>query len=189
MPSSTRNLLRSQGAALAIAITIGTPACGGAQVGDRPPVVQPNLETRPGDRIAFDFLTIDDKPLSSTTIEGRVTVIGFITTYDIASQAQARFLSALAKHHTPRINVALLVLEPAQNRPLVEAFASALKLNIPVAIADSATIAGEGPFAGLHEVPSVVILDRHGAEAIRNVGLLEERDLETAVKKVEDASK
>ena len=45
-------------------------------------------------------------------------LIGFVATYDVASSAQARFLSGLLHHHTPRINTALLVLEPEDNRPL-----------------------------------------------------------------------
>jgi hypothetical protein len=112
-------------------------------------------------------------------------VIGFVTTYDVASQAEARFLAGLLRDHKPRLNVALLVLEPPENRPLVEAFAATLKLPYPVALAGAATIAGEGPFAGLHHVPSVVILDREGREALRQLGFTTQNALEELVRAVE----
>ena len=54
-------------------------------------------------------------------------------------------------------------------------------------IADAATIVGEGPFAGLHHVPSVVILDKEGREAWRHVGFVDQARLEAAVKAVEQS--
>jgi hypothetical protein len=112
-------------------------------------------------------------------------VIGFITTYDVPSQAEVRFVMNLARHHVPRLNVAFLVLEARENRPLVEAFVTALGIQDPVAIADADTIAGQGPFARLHHVPSVIILDRQGREAWRHIGLVQEGELEQAVRGVE----
>jgi hypothetical protein len=38
-------------------------------------------------------------------------------------------------------------------------------------------------------VPSVVVLDRRGAEAFRNLGLIAEHDLERAVREVEARDK
>jgi len=134
-----------------------------------------------GAPVQFQFVTLEGKPLDTRTLAGRVSVIGFVTTYDLPSQAQARFLTGLQHRHKPRVNVALLVLEPPENRPLVEAFARTLNLAYPVALADAATIAGQGPFAGLHHVPSIVILDREGREAWRHVGLAEEEVIEDAL--------
>lgn len=116
---------------------------------------------------------------------GRITVIGFITTYDVMSQAQVRFLDRLSREHVPRLNVAVLVLELPENRPMVEAFVSALELPFPVAMADAATIRGEGPFRGLHHVPAITILDREGRERLRHLGPLDRAGLEEAVVKVE----
>jgi hypothetical protein len=117
-----------------------------------------------------------------------VSVIVFLATYDVHSQAEARVAAQLERHHTPRLNVAALVLEADDNRPLVEAFVASLGLSYPVALADAATIAGEGPFAGLHHVPSVVVLDRAGQEAWQHVGFVNEATLEAAVRRVETAS-
>src|SRR5262249_1304213 len=110
-----------------------------------------------GAPVQFSFVTLEGKTLDTRSLVGRLSVIGFATTHDLPSQAQARFLTGLMRRHTPRLNVALLVLEPPENQPLVEAFARTLGLPYPVALADQATIAGQGPFAGLHHVPSVVV--------------------------------
>ena len=152
-----------------------------------PPETPPPVASAPpsGPPIRFAFETIDGKQLTTESLAGRISVIGFVASYDIASQAQVRFLTGLLKRHVPRINVAILVLEPPQNLPMVEAFVGALRLPYPAALADAATIAGQGPFAGLHHVPSVVILDREGHERWRHVGLIEENEMEAAVRDVE----
>jgi hypothetical protein len=128
---------------------------------------------------------VDGRPITSEAFLNRVTVIGFFTTYDVPSQVEARFLASLERHHTPRLNVAALMLEAPENKPLVEAFAASLGLGYPIGLGDAATIAGEGPFAGLHHVPSVVILDRQGREAFAHAGLLDEAALDAAVRAVE----
>ncbi|WP_437285598.1 TlpA family protein disulfide reductase [Sorangium sp. So ce406] len=133
----------------------------------------------------FSYETLDGRALSTASLAGRFSVIGFVATYDVASQAEARFLAGLFRDHTPRINAALLVLEASENRPLVEAFVAALKLPYPVALADAPTIAGEGSFAGLHHVPSVVILDPEGREAFRHVGLITQEALEEVLRRLE----
>lgn len=137
--------------------------------------------------LQFSFPEVTGGELSSEKLRGRITVIGLITTYDLPSQAQVRHLSRLAREHVPRLNVALLVLEPPENRELVALFAGSLSPKLPVGMADAATTRGEGPFAGLHHVPSVVILDRDGRERFRYLGLLEQDKLDAAVVDVEKA--
>jgi hypothetical protein len=138
--------------------------------------------------VLFTYETIDGRALSTESLANRISVIAFLATYDVHSQAEARLLASLRRHHSPRLNVAALVLEPPENRPLVEAFASSLGLDYPIALADAATIAGEGPFANLHHVPSVVVLDRAGHEVWRHVGFVSEAGLEAAVREVEARS-
>lgn len=157
-------------------------ACSGATP---PAAARPAAAATRGAALRFAYEGIDGRPITSEALANRVSVIGLLTTYDVYSQVEARFLAALLQHHTPRLNVAVLMLEAPENRPLVEAFTRSLGLPYPVALADAATIAGEGPFAGLHEVPSVVILDQQGREAFRHVGLLDEATLEAAVRAVE----
>ncbi|MGK4002759.1 TlpA disulfide reductase family protein [Sorangium sp. So ce1036] len=173
-------------ALLALPLALGCAGGDGATrepaSAERPPA--PALPAR-GPVRTFSYETLDGRELSTATLAGRLSVIGFVATYDVASQAEARFLAGLVRDHTPRINAALLVLEAEENRPLVEAFVSALKLPYPVALADAATIAGEGPFSGLHHVPSVVILDAEGREAFRHVGLITQEALEEVLRGIE----
>jgi hypothetical protein len=160
-------------------------SCGGAA----PPVEDGTtlVKTRP-EPVRFAYRTLDDKPLTPATLAGRFTLIALGATYDLPSQAQARFLTGLSRNHTPRINVALLILEPEENRPLVEAFVQALRLEYPVAFADQPTITGQGgPFPGLHHVPSIVILDREGREVWRHLGLADDKTLEKALRDLEGA--
>jgi hypothetical protein len=161
-------------------------ALGGCSAPAPPEPPEPALVLPPsGPPVEFAFETIDGKPLTTKTMSGRISVIGFVASYDTASQAQVRFLTGLLRHHVPRINVAILVLEPPQNLPMVDAFVSGFRLPYPAALADAATIAGRGPFAGLHHVPSVVILDREGRELWRHIGLIQQDELDVAVREVE----
>ncbi|WP_437631257.1 TlpA family protein disulfide reductase [Sorangium sp. So ce854] len=160
---------------------------GGGDAVREPAAVAPAVAEVParGPVRAFSYETLDGRELSTASLAGRFSVIGFVATYDMASQAEARFLAGLFRDHTPRINAALLVLEASENRPLIEAFVATLKLPYPVALADAPTIAGEGPFAGLHHVPSVVILDPEGREAFRHVGLITQEALEEVLRRLE----
>jgi hypothetical protein len=174
---------RLLGVALAAALLScgdGRPPTGARAAAAIPPATGPVLR--------FAYQAVDGRPVSTRALANRVSVIGFLTTYDMPSQVEARFLATLARRHTPRVNVAVLMLEAPENQPLVEAFVASLRLEYPVALADEATIAGEGPFAGLHHVPSVVVLDRAGREAWRRVGLVNEAQLEAAVRAVEASS-
>ncbi|HVY46697.1 MAG TPA: TlpA disulfide reductase family protein [Minicystis sp.] len=150
-----------------------------------PPRADVRGTTDRGRPLAFAYESVNKRPFTSEALRGRLTVIGFVATYDFASQAEARALASVLRRHTPRVNVALLVLEQPENEPLVEAFATTLGLPYPVALADAATIAGQGPFAGLHHVPSVVVLDKLGREAWRHVGFADEQAIDQALRRVE----
>lgn len=169
------------GLALGPAAILGVIACGPPPEPDAP-------LSAPVDRAApvrFEYPSVNGEPLTSGSLLGRFSVIGLIATYDTASQAQARFLADLRVHHKPRVNVALIALEPLENKPMIEAFASAMNAGFPVAIADAATIEGRGPFTRLHHVPSVVILDREGREVWRRVGLADEATIDAALRDLE----
>lgn len=142
-----------------------------------------------GAAVAFRWPDVRGGEVISTDLTGRITVLVFITTYDLPSQAQMKFLSSLGRDHVPRLNTVAVVLEPADHQPLVLAYADMLGLKFPVAMADAATIRGEGPFAGLHHVPSVAILDRDGVERFRHLGLMETAALEKAVVRVEEETR
>ena len=185
-------------ARLALALVASLSGCVAATppIEPAPAAVAASSEPRPVERdvgapVAFSWLEARaragrDERVDAASLRGRVTVLAFVTTYDVASQAATRFAMQLARSHVPRLNVALVVLEPIESRPLVDAFASALDLPFPALLADDATIRGEGPFAGLHHVPSFVVLDREGRERARHLGLLEHAELDAIVRRVED---
>src|SRR5262249_47392127 len=133
-----RNLVLLLGALVALGCRSSRPAA-------EPPRT---VTLTDGPRPAVEFTALDGKPRTIDTAVVRITVLRSGATYAVASQAQARFLSNVARRATPRVNVALLILEPPDNLPLVEAFAKTLDLPYPVALADSETIAGKGPFSG-----------------------------------------
>jgi len=166
-------------------------ACGGSE--PQPDVAAPPSRSEPGvvtaaptgPRLTFRFEALQGEPVTSESVAGRFTVIGLVATYDVASSAQARFLTALAKKHVPRLNVVLLVLEPVTSRPMIEAFVGALHIEYPVAFAGDATVAGKGPFEGLNSIPSVVILGPEGRELWRHKGLVDEEQLESELARFE----
>jgi hypothetical protein len=153
--------------------------------GSPPPPVEAPPAPVEGPRVLFSYPTIDGGTLSTETLAGRNSVLAFVTTYDPASQAQARFLTGVVRRHVPRINAGIIVLEPEEHRPLIEAFGHALGLPYPVALGDKATIAGEGPFQGLHHVPSIVILDRDGREVWRHLGIVKGDDIDLVLRALE----
>jgi len=150
---------------------------------ERPPPQPVFAETPRSARLHFAYELADGKGvLDSDALGGRTTVIAFLTTYDLASQAEALFLSHLLHAHSPRINAAAVVLEPPENRPLVVAFRDGLGLEYPVAMGDSALIAGNGPFGDVHAVPSTVVLDSENRLMWKHVGLVKEDELERALR-------
>ncbi len=151
--------------------------------GSTPP---PDAATR---RVSFAWTDLKGRAVDSASMLGRTTVIAFIATYDVASQAEARFLTSISRRHVPRLNVAIVVLEQKTNAPMVEAFVDTLGITYPVAFADEATLAGHGPFEGLHHVPSVVVLDREGHERARHLGFLDEQQLDALIKEAEAAAR
>lgn len=164
---------------LGFVIALMPVACTTTVEAPEPETPKPTIAT--GSPIRFSYETLDGQTLSTTTLAGRYSVLAFITTYDHFSHAQARFLSTLMNKHVPRINAGLIVLEPPQNRILVEAFTKVVAPPYPVAMADEATILGEGPFRDLHDVPSVVILDQLGREVWRHRGLASNDMMEAAL--------
>lgn len=157
--------------------------CGGE--GPKTPDEPAAQAAEPGKHILFEYPTLDKKTVSTASLSGRFSVLGFITTYDAASQLQARQIHRLLHKHKPRINAVLFILEAPENRPMAEAFVSVLKLDCPVVMADQALLLGTGPFEGMHSVPSLLILDRQGREAFRYHGVLDENGLENALQTLE----
>ena len=134
-----------------------------------------------GEPIYFSFGTTEGKEFSSEVTRGRVTAVLFVTTFDLASQAEARHLNDVQRTHSPRLNAGVVVLEAPKYATFAEVFRTSLGLGYPVAIADAGTLAGAGPFGSVDRVPTLVVLDRDGREVARLVGLTTAAQIESAV--------
>lgn len=150
---------------------------------ERPPPQPVFAELPRGSPLHFAYELVDGKGvIGADALRGRPTVLVFVTTYDLASQAEVRFLAGVLKRHGTNLRAVAIVLEPPDNRPIVVAFRDALKLDFPVALGDASLIAGEGPFGDVHAVPSTVVLDSEGRLVRRRIGLTSEAELESMVR-------
>ena len=168
---------RGRPAALPLALALvstGLAGCGlrAASRTDPPGVTMAS----PHPAVDFDFDAVDDPPVTAEATRGVPTVISFITTSSLSSQAQADFLIAMAKHDGDRVHYAVVVLEPGENRDLVALYKKALSIPFPVALADSQTLAGASVFGDVSTVPVTVLLDRAGRVVWRIEGRVVKSD-------------
>jgi hypothetical protein len=149
-----------------------------------PKLAQDSSAVVQGPRVSFEFEALDGSQVSTATSMGRNTVVGFLTTYDLASQAQANFLRMVSRQHVPRTNVVAIVLERQESRPLVQAFVDSLGLRFPVIQLDSRQLAHTG-FGDVTSVPSVVILDKQVRRAWRKSGIVEAKEIDATLRTLE----
>ena len=97
-------------------------------------------------------------------------MIAFVTTASLPAQAQVDFLVAMARNDGEQVQYALVVLDPGAGREIVQLYARALGVSFPVAMADSLTVAGGGPFGDVRAIPVTLLLDRAGRVAWRVEG-------------------
>jgi hypothetical protein len=153
----------------------GAAGCAGAKAGapTDPPGVS-LVATRSS--IEFSFDAVGEPPVTAEGTRGVPTVIAFITTSSLPSQAQADFLVAMSKHDGDRVHYVMVVLEAQENRELVELYKKALSIPFPVAIADAQTLAGGGAFGDVSAVPVTILLDRAGRIVSRTEGRVVKSD-------------
>lgn len=130
--------------------------------------VRPEGTTAP---LEFKLDSLDDRQVSTGSVVGKPTVIAFVTTWDLSSQAQIDYLVPMAKKDGAQVNYVMVALQEAQNRELVEVFAQHLGVTFPVAMADAELIAGGSSFGALKAVPTTVILNRATRMVWRHVGI------------------
>lgn len=143
-----------------------------------PPTVPAKARSAP---IEFAFGTPTGETLSSQSTRGRVTALLFVATFDLTSQLMARRLDEVVRRHTPRVNAGAVALEAPNDAPLVDVFRTSLGLSYPVALTNSVGFDQPTPFGRLDQVPTLVILDRHGREVARAQGVVSERELDAAL--------
>jgi len=121
--------------------------------------------------VQFSLDSLDARPVSTGAVVGKPTVVAFVTTWDLSSQAQIDFLVPMAKKDGAQVNYVMVALQEAKDRELVDVFVHGLGVGFPVALADEDVIQGGGPFGALRAVPTTVILDRAARMVWRHVGL------------------
>lgn len=138
-----------------------------------------------GEPVQFTFGTIEGQELSSDTTRGRTTLLLFVTTYDLPSQAEALLLKDVIARHRPRANAAIVMLEPPRSAPLAQVWRDSLKLDLPVAMASPALLAGESQLGRIAGVPTLVVLDRRGRLRGRYEGALTRRQIEECLEQAD----
>ena len=156
-----------------VVVLVGGVALACQHVSAEPSVAEPPSR----EPVSFAFGTIDGTELSSATTRGRVTALLFVTTFDLASQMEAKRLNELYHSHRPRINVGAVVLEAPEYAVLAGVFRSSLGLSFPVALADHVSLDGQSSL-GVNSVPTLIVLDRDGREIGRRSGIVSQHEIE-----------
>jgi hypothetical protein len=125
-----------------------------------------------GEPVQFSFGTVDGGELSSDTTRGRSTLLLFVTTYDLPSQAEALLLREVIARHKPRANAGIVMLEPPRSAALAQVWRDALGMDLPVAMASATLLAGESQLGRIAGVPTLIVLDRRGRLVERREGAL-----------------
>ncbi len=138
--------------------------------------------------LTYSFGDIDGHLVSSQNNRGRVTVLLFVTTFDIASQAQARRLEDLVRTHVPRMNGAAVVIEAPRHIELARAFRDVLDLHYPVAMVDPRILKEDAQFDVVRAVPVWIFVDRGGKISEIFAGPRTPSELDRALAQAEDVS-
>lgn len=140
---------------------------------------------RAGPALEYAIPTVSGSPIETPAHRGRVTVLLFITTFDVFSQSQAARLEDFYRSHQPRINAAAVVMEPPKNLELVVAFSKVLDLSYSVGMADHRELERQGLLAAVNSVPAWLIMNASGELVASGVGTLTIAQLELAVTEAE----
>ena len=115
-------------------------ACKSAAPGDAVPIVGTSSPTADAP-VTYWFDSIDARLVSSDAFRGKTTVISFITTGEIQSQAEVAFLVKMSETDGDKVNYAIVAVQDASGRELVEAYARFCRATFPVAMGDPAKLA------------------------------------------------
>jgi hypothetical protein len=138
-----------------------------------------------GEPVQFSLGTIDGGELSSDTTRGRSTLLLFVTTYDLASQAEALLLRDVVARHKPRANAGIVMLEPPRAAALAQVWRDSLGLDLPVAMASPALLSGDSQLGRIAGVPTLLALDRRGRVVERREGALSKADIEACLRQAD----
>jgi hypothetical protein len=133
---------------------------------------------------SWTFESVDDRPVSSATLRGKPTVLAFVSSDDLPSQAQAGFLAAMAKNDGDKVNYVLIAIEAPAQRELVQGFQhffeSKFGVSLRTAMADADTLTGAGPFGDVTHL-TVLVFDPAGKMTWRRTGLARVEEIRAAL--------
>jgi hypothetical protein len=131
-----------------------------------------------GEPVQFTFGTLTGDEVSSDTTRGRTTALLFVTTYDLASQAQTQLLREVLSSHKPVANAAIVMMEPPRAAELARVWADSLNLTWPIAMATPTLMAGDSQLGRINGVPTLIVLDRRGRIIAKNEGALNRQGIQ-----------
>jgi len=134
----------------------------------------------------YSFAGIEGEVVSTNSNLGRVTVLLFVTTFDVSSQAQAKRLEDLYRTHVPRLNAVAIVVEAPRHVELARSFRDVLDLHFPVAMTEQRTLSRHPVLSGLPSIPAWVFLDRRGNLTGSAWGARTPQELDEAVARAEE---
>ena len=134
-----------------------------------------------GEPVRFSYFTPDGQPINSEWARGRATLLLFITTYDLASQLEAKRVNELVMARVPRINAVAVILEVPTYAAFAPAFSESLGLRYPVVFAGQVKLEDDAGLGPVNLVPTLVLLDPAGFVTWRHEGPAERREIEAAL--------
>lgn len=158
-------------------------ACGGGAAKPAESALPPGSSAVPARDVAtYAFESLDARPVTSAAFAGKPVVLAFVTTWDLPSQAQVRYLIEMDKRDQGAVVYAAICLQESKDRELIEVYRSTLGIGFPMGIADRGTLAGAGAFGDVQSVPTVVVLDASGHVALQKVGLVKSEEIRAALR-------
>jgi hypothetical protein len=152
-----------------------TPSAGGAALG------MSDVARESPVQYAFDSL--DDRAVSSAAFRGHAVVLAFVTTWDLASQAQTEVLVRMKLNEGGTAKVAIISLDDRANRELVEQYSKTLNVPYPMALAartGGSEVQVLGDFGEL-AVPTVIVLDTQSRIVFRRTGITKPEEIRAAL--------
>lgn len=169
-------VLNRRGALARLGALLGAGLLVGCYARDSEAPVAP--EPALGEPVQFTFGTLTGDEVSSDTTRGRTTALLFVTTYDLASQAQTQLLRDVLSSHKPVANAAIVMMEPPRAAELARVWAESLNLRWPIAMATPSLMAGDSQLGRINGVPTLIVLDRRGRVVAKNEGALNRQGIQ-----------
>ncbi|MBA4071160.1 MAG: TlpA family protein disulfide reductase [Gemmatimonas sp.] len=130
---------------------------------------------------AFAVTTLDGRPMSDSTLRGRVVLVNFWATWCLPCRAEMPLLQAMAYRHDSAGLVVLGLSVDRTGPETVRQFLTERSITYPVAMVGREI---ETAFGGVQGYPTSVLLDRTGRVRYKVLGPLAMASLEPAVRRL-----